>query len=204
MESYILFSDNLGSLNSNITFYGYAKFVKNQPPPTAMGDFQEGGAITLFQSNTFFDGTCNLEHNHAENGGAIHSTESKIYVNGTVTIVHNTASRNGGGVYLSTSELNCQQKSTFMLFNYIALEKGGGVHTISSSIKASLSFSDPKYTGTRINVIENSATRGGGLSLEANVKLYILKYIWIQFYYNYHYYNTITFTANSAEYGGAI
>ena len=55
------------------------------------GNIQGGGAITLFQSNVFFDGECNLEHNHAKNGGAIHSTDSKLYVNGNVTIAHNTA-----------------------------------------------------------------------------------------------------------------
>ena len=54
--SLILFSNNLGSLmafHSNITFYGYAKFVNNQRLPTTSGDFQEGGAIILFQSNAF-------------------------------------------------------------------------------------------------------------------------------------------------------
>ena len=58
-----------------------------------------------------------LNKNHAENGGAIHSTESKLYVNGDATIAHNRATANGGGVYLSFSELNCQQKSTFQLLN---------------------------------------------------------------------------------------
>ena len=63
-----IFSNNLGSLvafNSNITFTGYATFVNNTPSQTVSGDFQEGGAITLFQSNVFFDGVCNLEYNHA-------------------------------------------------------------------------------------------------------------------------------------------
>ena len=128
-ENVITFSNNLGSLvafNSNITLNGHDLFVNNQPPQTASGDFQKGGAITLRQSNAFFYGACNLEHNHAENGGAIHSTESKLYVNGYVTIAHNTATGNGGGVYLSTSELNCQHKSTFELFNNTAEYKGGG------------------------------------------------------------------------------
>ena len=101
------------AFNSNITFTGYTKFVNNRPPQTVPGDFQEGGAITLLQSNVFFDGESNVEHNYAENGGAIRSTESKLYVNGNITMAHNTATRNGGGVYLSTSELNCQQKSVF-------------------------------------------------------------------------------------------
>ena len=66
------------AFNGNIIFTGYATFVNNQPSQTASSNFQEGGAITLFQSNAFFDGECNLEYNHAENGGAIHSTESKL------------------------------------------------------------------------------------------------------------------------------
>ena len=213
------FSNNLGSLmafNSNITFTGYATFVNNTPSQTVSGYFQEGGAITLLQSNIFFDGECNLQHNHAENGGAIHSTESRLYVNGDVTIAHNTATGNGGGVYLSTSELNCQQKSTFVLWDNTASYKGGGLHAISSSVRAASSSSGfPQnvlyninqrqyvYTGARINITGNAAERGGGLSLEINTKLYILKYD-----NNYNDddndFNTTTFTANSADYGGAI
>ena len=209
----VTFSNNLGSLvafNSNITFMGYARFENNQPPQTITGDFQEGGAITLFQSNIFFDGSCNLEHNLAENGGAILSTESKLYVNGDVTIAHNTATRNGGGVYLSTSELNCQQKSTFVLFNNTAEQKGGGLHAISSSIKATSAFTLPHYIGTRINFTNNAAERGGGLSLEANAILYVLKYDRIPYYHHKTRIfiatdtNTTIFTANKADYGGAV
>ena len=203
----VTFSSNLGSLvafNSNITFSGRAIFVNNQPPQTTMDNLQEGGAITLFQSNVFFDGGCNLEHNHAENGGAIHSTESKLYLNGNLTIAHNTATRNGGGVYLSTSELNCQQKSTFVLFNNSAGLNGGGLHAVGSSIKAA-SKVGAGYIGTRINFNRNAAKWGGGLSLEANAKLYILKYDWAYDDYNYlNNTNTTIFTANSADYGGAV
>ena len=55
--------------------------MNNQQPYTAsqLSDLQEGGAITPFQSNVFFDGECNLEHNDAKIGGAIHSTDSKLY-----------------------------------------------------------------------------------------------------------------------------
>ena len=207
-ENVITFSNNLGSLvafNSNITLNGYVLFVNNQPPQTASGDFQTGGAIILRLSNAFFYGACNLEHNHAENGGAIYSTESKLYVNGYVTIAHNTATGNGGGVYLSTSELNCQHKSTFELLNNTAEHKGGGLHATSSSIKATSSFSWLQYTGARMNFTGNTAKRGGGLSLEASAKLYILKYNKIRYVYDYHGdTNTTTFTANSADYGGAV
>ena len=204
-HSLIFYTSNLGSLvafNSNITFTGNTIFINNQPSQTISGDFQEGGAITLIQSNVFFYGICELKHNHAENGGAIHSTESKVYVNEYVTIAHNTASGNGGGVYLSTGELNFQQIGIFVLRNNTASHKGGGLHAISSSIKVP-SFNNGhhkyKYSDARINITGNAAERGGGLSLEANAKLYIL----IQ-KYHYDSTNTVSFTTNSADYGGAI
>ena len=152
----------------------------------------------------FFNGACNLEHNHAENGGAIHSTDSKLYMNGNVTIAHNTATRNGGGVYLSTSELYCQQKSTFELFNNTAAHKGGGLHAISLFIKATSSVLRPRtYTGARMNITENAAERGGGLSLEANAKLYILKFDVLLISTTIDA-DTTLFTGNSADYGGAV
>ena len=138
------------AFNSNITFSGRAVFVDNQPHTQASDDFQEGGAITLFQSSVIFDGVCYLEHNYADNGGAIHSTESKVYMNGNVTIAHNTATRNGGGVYFLTSELNCQQKCIFVLENNSAVHKGGGFHAISSFIKAASAYDYGQYTSTRV------------------------------------------------------
>ena len=216
LESVITFSNNVGTLvafNSNITFIGNAKFLNNQPRQANSDDFHEGSAITLILNNVYFVGVCNLEHNHAENGGAIHSTECKLYVNGNVAIKHNTATGNGGGVYLSTSEINCQQKSTFELLNNIAVHKGGGLHAMSSSIKATYIFkvnlnSRPRVhiDTARISFTQNRAELGGGLSLEANAKLYILKYSTERVFVTsgYDVYNTTIFMANGANYGGAI
>ena len=71
------------------------KFLNNQQLQNARG-LQEGGAITLVQSNAFFDGKYTIEHNHVENGGAILSIESNLYdiVTGNVIVAHNTANRN--------------------------------------------------------------------------------------------------------------
>ena len=210
------FSNNNGSLvavNSKVNFSGYTKFVNSQSSNMTSGIVQEfkGGAIFLFQSNVFIDGKCILEHNHAENGGAIYSTESKLYVNGDVTIAHNTATGNGGGIYLeSNSELNCQPRSIFVLHGNTAANKGGGIHAISSSIKAySLTICTDNcqdddiiyaYIGARINFRNNVAKLGGGLSLEANAKFYILKYN----ISSGEHINITTFTGNSADYGGAV
>ena len=176
------------AVNSIITFSGSAAFVNNQSPQSVSNiHCQEGGALTLFQSRLYFDGASNLEHNHAESGGAIHSTESLLYVNGNVTIAHNTATGNGGGVYLSACQLFFQQESTFLLFNNTALKKGGGLHAISSYIEAVSGYyglpckcsTSPRmyeYIDTRITFTGNRAKLGGGLSLESNAKIYILKY----------------------------
>ena len=91
-------------------------------------------------------------------------------MSGNVTIAHNTATGNGGGVYLSTSALNCQQDSALVLLKNIASHKGGGLHAISSSMKAASSNTYSRYTDARINITGNAAERGGGLSLEANAK----------------------------------
>ena len=196
------------AFNSNITLVGQVRFVNNQPPQTATGGIQEGGAITLFQSNAFLDGVCDLQHNHAKNGGAIYSTESKIYMNGNVTIKRNTAIINGGGIYLSNCELNCQHNSILDIVNNFAVHKGGGLHAVSSSIKSTSTLiykynTAKQYSGTRMTFTRNSAEKGGGLSLEANAKFYILKYnillIWDAFDAN-----TTVFTANTADYGGAV
>ena len=207
------FSNNLGSFmafNSNITFSGFALFVNNKPASFKPSyNFHEGGAITLFQSNVFFDGECNLKQNLANYGGAIYSRESKLCVYGNVTLAHNTATGSGGGIYLSGSELNCQRKSTFILFNNTATRKGGGLHATRSSIKATSDIEytmDRKaqsYSGTRINITKNVATWGGGLSLKDNANFYILKYTKVRVKYNLDT-NAIIFTANSAEHGGAV
>ena len=180
-------------------------FVNNRPSELAMNDFsnlESGGAINMFQSNTIFDGLCKFTHNHAGNGGAIHATESKLYVNGNVTTAQNTATGNGGGVYLSNSELNCQQKSTFVLYSNTAAYKRGGLHAISSSIKATYKVEfrlQICYIGTKVHFINNTVKLGGGLSLEANAKLNILKN-----YDSVDDFNTALFIANSADYGGAV
>ena len=219
-----MLSNNLGSLvafNSNITLTGYYVFERNRPPvTTANADFYqfEGGAMTLFQSNVFFNGMCSLEHNIAENGAAILSTESKLYVNGDLAVAHNRATRNGGGIHLTNSEVNCQEGSNITFFGNFATHKGGGIHAISSSIKAissvdsnfdfvndtwAVAYLYVIYTGSMLNFTENMAEKGGGLSLEANAKLYVLKYNAVPIGTANHT-NTTTFMANTADYGGAV
>ena len=213
----LILSNNTGSLvafNSNITFMGCVDFVNNHPPSATTDTLQEGGAITLFQSNAFLSGNCSLQYNSAEFGGGLFSIESKLYVNGNVTIAHNSAIKNGGGIYLSNSELTCLLNCIFLLNNNHAERKGGGLHAISSSIKVLSAYSqsaNPYYTGAKLSFIENVAEMGGGLSLEANAKLYILKYTYLTLSDAYsvntdaYSVNTTVFSANIAySYGGTI
>ena len=201
-----VFETNNGSLvafNSYIIFEDNAQFVGNTPHATT-GSFKEGGAITLFQSNIYFNGTVTLEHNRSENGGAIHSSESILYVNtNNVTIAHNTATSNGGGMYLSNSELKCNAKSIFILFDNTAFIKGGGIHAIGSSLKVIVTTGNSGiHNGGLLNVTKNTAEKGGGLSLEVNAKLYVLKYNIIPFL-SLNAFAAI-FVANTAVYGGAV
>ena len=207
---------SLVAFSSNITFSGYARFSHNQQQIITATDnnLQEGGAITLLQSNLFLDGMCMLEYNQAENGGAILSIEGKIYVAGNLIITHNTANSNGGGVYLIESEVKCLSNSNFSLFNNTATHKGGGIHAISSYIKviSNLKVTQMNLETAIMNFTNNTAHRGGGLSLEANAKLVMLKYEdgkigLLLANYNITIYNqsyTTIFSGNSADYGGAI
>ena len=196
------FETNNGSLvafNSYITFEGNSRFVGNTPQATT-GIFKEGGAITLFQSKMHFNGIVTLEHNHAENGGAVHSSGSTLYVNtNNVTVAHNTAIHNGGGVYLSNSELITQ--NMLILFDNTAFIKGGGIHATGSSVKVTVTGN----SGGLLNFTKNTAEMGGGLSLEANAKLYVLKYARTSRSSLFdNVFATKLFVGNTAVYGGAV
>ena len=142
---------------------------------------------------------------------------NSIYVNGETTVENNTASMNGGGISLSQSELNCQWMGILKLSGNMASNKGGGIHLAGSIIKATVaswySFYEYRllfdtYIGAIIEFTENSAELGGGLYLEANSKLYVLKdlsntdsnNIHKRFVSNY----VVKFTGNIADYGGAM
>ena len=192
---YVIFSNNTGSFvayNAYVSFMGYTNFLNNQI--NAQDDnILEGGAITLFLSVMHFDGPCNVSHNHAVNGGAIRSSESKVYVslNGRLTVTHNSANESGGGIYLYNSEMNCSDCSLQLSHN-TAKSRGGGIHAIASTIKLYHVLS----TIDTVVFTNNSAEKGGGLSMESNSKLYMLGDFFspMQVYYE----------RNSADYGAAM
>ena len=188
-----VFLNNTGSFvayRSYVSFMGYTKFLNNQI--NAQDDnILEGGAITLFLSVMHFDGSCDVSYNHAENGGAIRSSESKVYVNGHLTVTHNSANESGGGIYLYNSEMNCSDCSLQLLHN-TAKSRGGGIHAIASTIKLCY-----VYSTVIVLLINNTAEKGGGLSMESNSKIYMLAG-------GYDLQIKVYYVENSADYGAAV
>ena len=212
-----IMSENIGSFktySSKITFTGTTQFVGGSEPTKSHDtevDMHEGGAITASLSDVIFNGTSSLTDNYAENGGAIYATgHSKVYVNGEMTIAYNMAKNTGGGVYLDTSEIQCQSNSSLNISSNTATEKGGGVHAISSSINVIGNFTycntstddnnmQYEYDGSLLYFSDNEAHKGGGLCLEMNSKMQILKYT-----PHNEPFSIVTFSGNSADYGGAV
>ena len=214
MESTGIFSDrtefinNKGSFiahHSDVTFTTNTLFVGGSHLKTdEIVTYQEGGAVTGFQSEIVFDGTCTLTNNRAENGGALYTTQSKVHVIGEVTIANNTATANGGGIYLYQSELNCEGHSNLILLGNHASIKGGGIHTISSLIKVSFNSSTTHYTGSSVQFTENTAKQGGGICLEMISKFYILRDDTRFLSWSDKPQYMVTFFRNLADYGGAV
>ena len=191
--------NNNGSLfvfSCNVKFVGHTNITNNSP----LDDMsQEGGALTSIQSEIAFTGTTNLISNKALSGGAILGSESRLNLNGRVSISNNSASLSGGGIYAYQSELNLNGNVT--INKNIANEKGGGIHAIGTTTKLT--------DGPRIYFVGNHAKFGGGVCLELNSKLYVVKTrpeclralecnkqidTWCK----------VEFSENSADHGGAL
>ena len=216
-ESTTLFSDNISFINNmgslflfssdfTITEISNILFTNNSfplPIPEGTSSIQQGGAITAFQSNLTLHGNCTLVNNYAKNGGAMHISQSKVFVYSNILVLaNNSATHRGGGIYLYQSELNCKEHSTLRLFRNSAAKKGRGIHATSSLISTNHIYDE----GNAISVqfIENNAEHGGGLYLEVNAKLYVLKRLLRFKAYDEGYTNLILFSENTADNGGAV
>ena len=198
--------NNKGSLylsNSDALFNGKNNFINNDgTKQTLSQQFTnfEGGAITAFQSNLEIYGEFTLVDNFAPNGGAIYATESKLYIHKQTVIADNNATDSGGGIYLYQSEINCRDYCRLEILNNSAMERGGGIHAISSSVK--VYTGETRSTTSVVHFSQNSAKKGGGLCLEVNAKLYVLKPYTSK--RNDETLYALRFTSNMAEYGGAV
>ena len=115
-------------------------------------------------------------------------------------ITNNRVSHYGGGIYLYRSDLRCES-GTISLKKNKAVKKGGGIYAISSTIEVFF-YRESQYLQQWLSFVQNLASIGGALYLEANAKLYIWKY-GTQLLSN-DAYSIIVFANNSADFGGAI
>ena len=198
---------SIASFNSNISLLGDSVLANNTKVYTTTYSYiyKEGGALPLLEGNLIIAGSCIFKHNHAENGGGLHLTHIRVYVYGNLTVTYNTATKNGGGFYLFQSELYCQREGTIHLLGNTAARKGGGVHASSSTLTIagldsySVVNSSIAESFSSLNVTNNSASEGGGLSLQAYSKLYVFR----SMRYEQKAFDVL-FTGNTANYGGAV
>ena len=183
-------SGSLYTFNGNLAFSGQSKFENGVEPSNKTSlTLQEGGALTSFQSTVTFNGETSFLNNQASQGGAILAIESTIILYGTTIIANNIATDiSGGGVSLEQSDIDI--RGSCSISNNYAL-RGGGVHARSSTITV-------HQQGGNLQFTNNRAENGGGLYLEVNPKLYILK----RFRNNFNI--MLIFTGNHGNYGGAV
>ena len=193
-----IFDHNVGALvyvfNSNLSLSGDSKFENSNRALITDYGYSQGGVITSYQSTVVFT-RCSkiyISNNQARDGGAILAIESTIIMYGETTIANNnlttTANSRGGGISLKLSHLEIKGNCT--LINNSAM-RGGGIHATSSTISV--------YQPATLKIINNNAEIGGGMYLEVNSKLYVLK----EYFYSKQVYY-LNFIDNHARYGGAV
>ena len=158
------------------------------------------GTLSTILSKVEIYDNFTLLYNSAVNGGAIHAAESEFDVHGDLRIAMNEATNSGGGIYLYRSKLKCRESSNVTLLNNTAMRKGGGINAISSSITV-IHMRHSNTARSQLHFDANYATEGGGLYLEANTKLYVIK---IGSTKEIIPSVSVVFKRNSAKYGGAI
>ena len=193
--SVFLFSSNLTVVEGS-----NARVSNNIPSQQNQGGIQQGGALTAVQSNIVIYGACTLTGNNAKIGGAIYAIESKILIYGEVRVSNNTARVSGGGVYLYQSELKCSENGILRIQSNTASEKGGGIHAISSLIISELM----ERSGSLVLLSGNYAKQGGGICMEVNAKMYILKLQYSDRELTWWNHRRFILSSNSAHYGAAV
>ena len=165
-----IIENNIGSMyafDSYVHFIGNL-IIRNCSEPMNQTSFK-GGGFTSYRSVISLNGTTLLTHNQARRGGGFIALESFINIYGETTIHSNKAVDIGGGAYVYQSDFTVQDSSCIFTSNE-AEQSGGGIHAISSLVTTSSG-----YEMTHLDFVNNTAIQGGGVYLEANSKLYVLK-----------------------------
>ena len=166
-------------------------------------ELNEGGALTVIRGVIVIEGTSKFHNNTAENGAAIHATNSDIHISKTVIIANNTARYNGGGLYLYQSRMQCKSFCSLTLAGNRALHSGGGIYAVSSTVDVVYYRGlEDVFPHSSLLFLENVAQEGGGLYIEANANLYILRTGFQTNETEASY--SIEFSRNTADFGGAI
>ena len=188
----VMYALNNGSLfvfGSTLNFAHWSHFwADNNYSPThnnGILSFQEGGVITMFQSNIYLHPKSNYTflYNEAASGRALHVVESNIFVYGHLHAMYNSATNSGGSMYLYQSQLTCEHQSFVTILLNKANKTGGGIHATNSVIKMHFTEYDRSELGPRLTYDGsyagfgvNTAMLGSGLFLEVNSKFYTLTY----------------------------
>lgn len=203
------FSNNLGSINafdSMLRFEGNTVFANNSPHTNnSANKYQEGGAVSLFQSKLALFGNTTMLNNHAENGGAIKATQGNIVIGGNLVISSNLATLSGGAIYAYQSLLHVSGQTNFS--NNTALIDGGGIYVSGSTLKFS--------KGPHLLKGNSALNNGGGMLLELGSKVLLVKFSKEKYNctLDYDYSESclqqadwirVEFEDNSAKYGGAV
>ena len=118
-----------------------------------------GGVFCVNGGNIDLEGKTTMSQNSAVNGGAIAIYNGVFNFADGSEIKANTASKNGGGLYVSSSTL--QNISC----------KGGSYLDNSSSLGGGIYASGPINLVIAANVCDNKAKNGGGLYLDGGVNM---------------------------------
>ena len=208
-EGDVTFFNNYGSLHavkSILYFLGNTTFENNLLLENVIYgknrilEFQQAAAITVFRSDIYIKGFTTFINNSAVNGAAIHATSSNMFVTETVLIANNTATYNGGGIYLYLSRIECSDACSLSLIGNTAFHNGGGISVVSSNIEVVHKRGFYSYL-PKLSFFSNAAQVGGGVHMEGNAKIYVLK---VGANESFDFCCCVEFVDNSADYGGAI
>ena len=191
----LIFTGNIGSMYlffSTLNFSGSASFTDNNGIA--------GGALTLVRGTVLFEefSKISISGNNAVFGGGLFLSQSELRVYTPHLIIHNnTATDSGGGMYAYQSVISMNVNETFesvLLSGNSAALEGGAINAIASNLNVFNGF---------ILFAGNKAPKGGAIALFEGSKIYILKTV-EEFIHESSINLTLTFSNNSAEYGGAV
>ena len=192
----ITLEHNIGSLfvfNSYVKGDGDIHIAHNKQSQnfTVSPEVQEGGGLTCILGRIDLSGQVVIEHNSASNGGAILVVTCRVTLQGTrVILSSNLATMTGGAIYVYHGEIVVA--GCTLIANNMGRYKGGGVHSVSSSlilVHDDMKGALPAY----LYFVSNAAQLGGGVCLEVGSKMYLITKQRLMHFIN-----------NKADYGGAI